>query len=125
MKSLTFALIASLALTACSVSPENAQIRRDALMEQVFPSPADRQGVFMAFPLESAGIYPTIEMVYFTQDVSEAEIVDRVSRFCSGQGERLTGNVSVRKDLGYRTVNTLDGQTRQVRDVFYNCEKRG
>ena len=79
----------------------------------------------MSFPLESAGIYPTIEMVYFTQDVSEAEIVDRVSRFCSGQGERLIGNASVRKDLGYRTVNALDGQTRKVRDVFYNFEKRG
>lgn len=116
---------ALLAVAGCASSPEAAKANRDALIKQVFPNPADRTGIDLAFPLESGGLYKNIEIGYFTAEVSEATVRKRVSGFCLRQDSaRLTGQVAVRKDSGLSVRTTLDGQKKQVRTIWYRCVER-
>ncbi len=126
MKHFVF-LAATLGLLAgCASSPEEAKARRDALIQKSFPDPADQRGLDLVFPLESGGLLKTIEVAYFTAEVSEPEVRRRVAGFCARQNSaHLTGAVTVRKDLGLSTRTLPSGQTKQVRTLFYQCVERG
>lgn len=111
---------ACIALSGC-VSEEAAADRRAVLIEQAFPNPADRQGIFLVFPLEAGGTYSKVEIVWFTDVVGQTEIVRRVQGFCSRNGSsRFNGQVGIERDLGTQTISTTAGP-RQARQVFFRC----
>ena len=122
MKSVIVLLAATLALAGCAPSPEAAKVRRDQLIAQVFPDPADRQGIDLAFPLESGGVYSTVEIGYFSDELGPQDVALRVSDFCKRQAPgRHTGQVAIRKDLGSGMRTMPDGRSRPVRSMIYTC----
>ncbi|MBO9445814.1 hypothetical protein [Ruegeria sp. R14_0] len=122
MKYFAATIIAAIALTGCSVDPQAAATRRAALVQTVFPNPADRQGIDLAFPLESGGIYKTLEVGFFPDEVTETEVRGRVASFCARQNSaRLTGGVAIKKDLGINNRTQADGSVRPVHQIFYSC----
>lgn len=122
MKHIVFLVAAASALAACSVDPKAAADRRAVLVQGAFPNPADRQGIDLVFPLESGGVYKTIEVGFFPDEVSEAEVRRRVEGFCARQNSaRLTGRAAIKKDLGINNRTQADGSVRPVRQIFYSC----
>ncbi|WP_171124168.1 lipoprotein [Ruegeria sp. HKCCA4707] len=122
MKKTFSVLIAALTLTACSVDPQAAATRRATLVQSVFLNPADQQGLDLAFPLESGGVYKTIEIGFFPDEVTEPEVRRRVAAFCAGQASpRLTGQAAIKKDLGVSNRTQADGSVRPVHFIFYTC----
>lgn len=117
---LAAALAASLTLSAC-VSEEGAAERRGNLIAQIFPDPLDRQGIFLAFPLESGGGLGTIEIIWFESEVTQGEVVRRVQGACARTpAPGFDGQVGIRKDLGTTTIDTASGP-RTARQVFFQC----
>ncbi len=119
---LAVALFTALLVAGCAASPEQAARNRAALTDKVFPDPADRQGVFLTFPLESAGVYNTLEVLWFPDQVTQGEIVRRVQGFCLRQGTtRFSGKVGIKKDLGTKAVTLANGQKKMARGAFFSC----
>ncbi|WP_170762782.1 hypothetical protein [Ruegeria lacuscaerulensis] len=122
MKKVSALIIAAIALTGCSVDPKAAATRRASLVQSVFPNPADQQGLDLAFPLESGGVYKTLEVGFFPDEVSEPEVRRRVASFCAGQASpRLTGQAAIKKDSGISNRTQGDGSVRPVHTIFYTC----
>jgi hypothetical protein len=117
---LAAALAASAILSGC-VSEDGAADRRGNLIAQIFPDPLDRQGLFLAFPLESGGGLGSIEIVWFESEVTQSEVVRRVQGACARTPTpRFNGQVGVSKDLGSTTIDTATGP-RTARQVFFKC----
>ena len=117
---LAAAVAASLSLSAC-VSEEGAADRRGNLIAQIFPDPLDRQGLFLAFPLESGGGLGSIEIIWFESEVTQGEVVRRVQGACARTPTPgFTGQVGISKDLGTTSIDTTTGP-RTARQVFYKC----
>ncbi|HLQ20110.1 MAG TPA: hypothetical protein VK146_14130 [Tabrizicola sp.] len=113
-------LLASALLAAC-VSEEGAAERRGNLIAQIFPDPLDRQGIFLAFPLESGGGLGSIEIIWFESEVTQGEVVRRVQGACARTPTAgFDGQVGIRKDLGTTTIDTTSGP-RSARQVFFQC----
>ncbi|MEP2472259.1 hypothetical protein [Roseobacter sp.] len=126
VKILSFLVISTVILAACTADPQKALERRTALIENVFPSLGDRQGVYLVFPWEAGGYIPTLEVMFFTKDVGETEIRRRVGAFCARQGNpSFTGRASINKDLGFGTRTTSSGTTKQTRQILYRCDTAG
>ncbi len=124
MKILLSSLAAAVVLTACTVNPQKAEVRRNAFIQRAFPNPADQRGLDLFIPLESAGIYPTLQISYFTQEVSEPEVRRRAASFCARQNSpRLTGQAVIERDIGYGTRTIPGRPARQIRTIFYSCVK--
>lgn len=120
MKPLLLAAATGGLLAGC-VSEEAASDRRANLIEQVFPDPLDRQGIYLAFPLESGGGLGKLEIVWFSDAVPQAEIERRVQGACSRRPVAgYSGQVGIAKDIGIQTLETSDGR-RTVRQVFFSC----
>lgn len=91
-------------------------------MAKVFPQPADRQGLFLVFPLESGGLYDTLLITHFVDEVSGQEVVNRVARYCAGLGSsRLTGQAALVRELGTSTRPRPDGTTGTTFEGRYDC----
>ena len=119
-KTLAAATLAAAFLSGC-VSEETASARRETLIEQVFPDPLDRQGIYLAFPLESAGGLGKLEIVWLRDQVTEAEILRRVAGACSRRPvPGYTGQVAIAKDIGSQSMQTEQG-LRTVRQAFISC----
>lgn len=109
-------------VAACAVDPQTAANNRAAMNAKVFPNPADRQGVYLTFPLESGGVIKKVEVIWHPDEVSQGEIVSRVQGFCRRQNSpRLSGKVGIHKDLGTRNVTLANGQSKPARAVFFEC----
>lgn len=114
------ALAATTLLSAC-VSEEGAAERRGNLIAQIFPDPLDRQGLFLAFPLESGGGLGSIEIIWFDSEVTQGEVVRRVQGACARTPTPgFTGQVGISKDLGTTSIDTSTGP-RTARQVFFKC----
>ena len=116
-------LIAMVALlTACGGGQDSAgkAERRAALNAQVFPDPADRQGIFLVFPLESGGVYGNASVSWYTNEVSRAEVESRMRRFCKRQDPSFRG-IGVRRDSGPGTRTLHTGETKPIYTVWYKC----
>lgn len=112
---------AAVGLLAGCVSPEGAADRRGNLIAQIFPDPLDRQGLFLAFPLESGGGLGSIEMIWFPDDVTQGEVVRRVQGACARTPTPgFSGQVGISKDLGTTSIDTTTGP-RTARQVFFKC----
>ncbi|MCU0904001.1 MAG: hypothetical protein MUE83_09020 [Tabrizicola sp.] len=117
---LVAALAASTFLSGC-VSEEGAAERRGNLIAQIFPEPLDRQGMFLAFPLESGGGLGSIEIIWFQDEVTQGEIVRRVQGACARTPTPgFNGQVGISRDLGTTTIDTATGP-RAARQVFFKC----
>lgn len=113
-------LAATTFLSGC-VSEEGAAERRGNLIAQIFPDPLDRQGMFLAFPLESGGGLGSLEIIWFPDEVTQDEITRRVQGACARTPvARYSGQVGIGKDLGSTTIDTSAGQ-RTARQVFFRC----
>ncbi|MEP4404428.1 MAG: hypothetical protein ABJ370_08655 [Paracoccaceae bacterium] len=122
MKLLTTVAAVLTVLSGCAVDPQVAAERRANLMAQVFPEPADRQGLYLVFPLESGGLYDTLLITHFEEEVSRAQVVDRVARYCARLGSsRLTGQAALVNQLGTSTRTRPDGRTAAVFEGRYDC----
>jgi hypothetical protein len=121
LKAVLAATLSAALLSGC-VSEEVATDRRGNLIAQVFPDPSDRQGIFLAFPLESAGGLGKLEIVWFPDEVSQNEVVRRVQAACSRSPVAgFTGQVGIAKDFGTAAINTPSGP-RNARQVFFSCQ---
>ena len=111
-------------LTACGTSQDNAgkAERRAALTAEVFPNPADRQGIFLVFPLESAGVYRRASVSWYSKEVSRAEIERRMRAFCKRQDPAFA-RLGVRRDSGPGTRTLHTGETKAIYTVWYDCIK--
>jgi Flp pilus assembly protein TadG len=119
-KSVAAATLAAALLSAC-VSEEGAADRRGNLIAQIFPDPLDRQGIFLAFPLESGGGLGSLEIIWFPDQVTEGEVVARVQGACARTPTPgYTGQVGISKDLGTTSIDTTTGP-RTARQVFFKC----
>lgn len=113
-------ILAASTLSAC-VSEEGAADRRGNLIAQIFPDPLDRQGLFLAFPLESGGGLGSIEIIWFENEVTQGEVVRRVQGACARTPTPgFTGQVGISKDLGTTSIDTATGP-RTARQVFFKC----
>ncbi len=108
------------ALAGCVVDPQAAEQRRASLIESTIPNAADRQGVFLVFPVESRGSVGGLNFVYEPSVLSEAEAQRRVSSICERFGR--SGAISVSQDLGERSATRGDGSQITVRDMWFDCE---
>lgn len=125
MKRLVPLLACALALSACGVDPERAAERRADLNAKIFPNPADRDGIVLAFPLESGGIYPTLLVTYDPARVGRSEVSRRVEGFCRRQNsDRLTGQVGVKGEPRSGTQTLPNGQKNPVTTINYRCITR-
>jgi hypothetical protein len=114
------ALAASGFLSGC-VSEEGAAARRGNLIAQIFPDPLDRQGILLAFPLESGGGLGTLEIVWSADAVPQDEIIRRVQGACARTPTPgFSGQVGISRDLGTTVVKTPEGP-RNARQVFFKC----
>jgi len=121
MKLLFPALACALALSACGANPERAAERRADLNAKIFPNPADRQGIYLAFPLESAGIVNLL-LTHDANMVGRADVSQRVAAFCRRQNnDRLTGGVGVK---GEPRTDTKSIPGRVLVTTNYRCIKR-
>ena len=118
MRILGVALLALLT-AGCSVDPQAAAARRAVLIEQTILNPADRDGVFLVFPLESGGSIGGLEFVWEPAKISEAKATQIVSEICRNGGR--SGTLAISKDLGTRSATTANGSQIVVRDVWYDC----
>lgn len=114
------ALAMACCVAACASTPEMRAERRSQMIASVFTDPADREGIYLAFPYMSAGI-SVLEVHWGANEVSQAEIEERVRRVCGAQPGR-SGEISVDKDLGSATVKAPDGREVMVRKVFFKCD---
>lgn len=114
--------LGGLAVAACSVDPQAAQARRDAINLSVFPDAADRQGIEMTFPLESGGLYRTLEVVWRPDQVGFSEVVRRVRGFCLRQdASQLTGEVGLKTEVKDGSWRQPNGGVVPVKGVFFRC----
>ncbi len=124
MKLLLPFLACVLALSACGVDPERAAERRADLNAAIFPDPADRAGVILAFPLESGGIYSALLVTYDPAQLGRAELSRRVEGFCRRQNSpRLTGQVGVKGEPRTGSYTHPSGQKRPAETLNYRCIK--
>lgn len=114
-------ILPALMLAGCG-GPDTAEKaeRRAAINAQVFPDPADRQGILLAFPLESGGIYPTLLLDWYPDQVSQQVVTGRVFKYCKGQRASFTG-VGIKNDYGSKTATLHTGETKTVRSVMFRC----
>ena len=108
-----------LTVAGCA-SPEQRTERRAALNAQVFPNPADREGLLLAYPIESGGFLRTVLVDYIDDQVTTAEMARRVSGFCAAQG--LSGQVTIKGDLGVERVTLDAGGAVNKRAIAYRCD---
>jgi hypothetical protein len=114
--------LGGMSLAACSVDPQAAQARRDAINLTVFPDPADRQGIEMTFPLESAGVYRTLEVVWRPEQVSFSEVTRRVQGFCLRQNsDWLTGQVGLKTEVKDGSWNHPSEGVVPIKSAFFRC----
>ena len=122
---LSILLSSTLLLSACGpTDPKAKKQNREASNAALFPDPADRTGVILAFPIESFGFGSTIEFVYVPKEVSEATLIKRMRKYCAQhKSDFITGNAFVRKrgtkDSTYTDPDT--GITKAVRQVYLTC----
>ncbi|MEO0916065.1 MAG: hypothetical protein AAFY31_03660 [Pseudomonadota bacterium] len=120
-KTLMLMLILPL-VAACGGGQDSATKaqKRAELNAQVFPDPADRQGMFLVFPLESGGFYRIAMTTWFTDEVSRGEVANRILGFCKRQDPRFT-RLGVRRDNGPGTRTLHTGETKPTYSVTYEC----
>lgn len=122
MKLTLLATAALLIVAGCASDPASTKERRDAMIQQAFPNPQDQAGLDGFFPLESGGVYKSILVSYFPQEVSKSEISRRVASFCAGQNSaQLSGKVGIKKDMGNGVRETASGQKKPVHTLMYRC----
>ena len=125
MKTLFITAIAACALTACSVDPQAAADRRQALIQNTFPDPADQSGLHLVFPLESGGFNSTLEIIYFPGVVSDSAVMNRADRYCARyKSETVPGKAFVRKPAKDITATLADGSSRKARQIWVTCFDR-
>lgn len=96
--------------------------RRNALIAREFPNPADREGIILAFPIESGNLPRVIEIVWNPAEVSRAEIERRLRDRCASLGPALSGDISVRRELGTSQVVLPDGRAITTEAAFFDCD---
>ena len=115
-------LCAAILLSACGGGSDSAwkAEQRASLISKVFPNPADQQGLFLVYPLESGGVYKTMEVVWYPQEVSRAEVVQRVGRFCKTQRPEFA-RVGVKRNNERRTLTLHTGETKIADGAWFEC----
>jgi len=94
------------------------------MLQQAFPDPVDQYGMDLVYPLESEGIYQTILIRYFTEDVTEGEIRRSVELFCARQNSAsLTGQAVITRDLGLSSKTISSGIKKRRRTLYISCVK--
>ncbi len=116
-KAFCLSAILLMALSACTVSPEQAQTNRDARLADQFPNPADRQGMFIVF---QDGLDKFV-VEYLPQEISEATAVSRIAQLCQNVGQGTS--VELEERLPKLTQNSIlaNGQSVPVRAVRVAC----
>ncbi len=115
MKLKYVALAGMIALvSACNVDPQKAHDRRQVLMAKVFPNPADRQGLHLAFPIDSG-----LQVVYFPNQVGQKAVDRRVAGHCQRIGAP-TLKISQAPTSGTSTI--ASGQQVPSVTVWYDCD---
>lgn len=105
---------AVLALSACNPDPQAAYERRQALIKQSFPNPADRHGLHLVFPVSSA-----LEVIYFPAQVSQSAIDRRVAGYCQRLGKP---KATVKKAPAPSRATLADGSQVPAVTVWYDCD---
>lgn len=115
LKAYSLILLGAIAtMTACTVDPQAAADRRATLINQVFPSEADRKGVHLAFPIETG-----MNIVFFPDEVSQRQIDQRMNDYCARIGHPQT-KVSRPPEPSSATLE--DGSKRAATSVWYDCD---
>lgn len=104
-------------VSGCSVSPEQAQINREARLAQQFPNPADRQGMYIVWQ----STVSKFNVEYLANEITEANAVSRVGQLCRKLGQGSDARLVERWTAMNRNVTLGDGSTAPVRAVKVDC----
>ena len=113
----SFVIVLALAVSACSPDPEAAQQRREVLMQAVFPDPADRTGLDLVFPMESAGQIKFLEFIFDPAVISQNTVMARANKHCSQYGK--TASIQRGPNTGSRTLP--DGTKSPRVQIWTEC----
>lgn len=110
---LSAVLVTSLA--ACATNdPAKAKEARAKTVTSAFPAEADQKGISLAFPVDSH-----LEIIYYPDEVSRAQVDDRVARYCQRTGYSET---KVSSEASEGTVPQLDGSVKPAIRIVYDCD---
>ncbi len=112
--------LAVVSLAACSVDPQQAADRRQALIQHVFPNPADQRGLHLVFPIESFGYYNNMVIIFFPDEVSQNAVSQRVARYCAPH----TGTTKAYTTRPAQSISATlaDGSKRPATQVWFSCK---
>ena len=124
MKIQIVAMCGLMALAGCTIDYQqiiNESFAEDTL--KAFPDPADRQGIDFVFPFNPDDDAPTIWVVHIPDQVSHAEVLRRVARYCGRLDKpSLTGDATIREVRDEnRRVTLPDGTTTSGFEALYEC----
>ena len=122
MRALVLLPVAALAIAGCAAPRPMTDAERDAAVGAMFQPPADRVGIHGIFGVESFGYLSNLEITYYPDEVSDAEVMDRASRYCQRHKDRgAADRARSRGAPSDGTVTLSDGTERAARSVWITC----
>ena len=106
------ALLGILLMAACAETSTEASVQDS--IANVFPDPQDQAGI--AVVVDGSG--PVIFVVHYPDDVTDAEVLSRVQRYCAANGFRSA--VPDRVRAGADLIQP-DNSIRESRRGDYTC----
>ncbi|MGG7567597.1 hypothetical protein ACQ5SO_15710 [Rhodovulum sp. DZ06] len=122
MRALVLLPTALLALAGCAAPRPMTDAERAIAVGALFQPPADRPGIHGIFGVESYGYLSNLEITYFPDEVSDAEVMARADRYCRRHKDK--GAADTARSRGAPsdgTVTLSDGTERAARSVWITC----
>jgi len=115
-------LLTLLAAAACSLDRSHVFENREAYTGSTFPDPADRRGIYLVYPYVFYDFNAIMDIFYFPSEVSQAQVIARVERYCSRFSylAKVSGGVLVR-DPPTDTMVPVNGQMRPAKRTLVSC----
>lgn len=116
------ALLATAAVAGCAQSPEKREETRLARLNYFFPSPADQQGLHFVYAIEYFGFFSTLEIGFYPDAVTQAEVMARADAYCARQtASQATDEARLKYEPKDGPVKLVDGTTREMRSIWVTC----
>ncbi|MGG7567598.1 hypothetical protein ACQ5SO_15715 [Rhodovulum sp. DZ06] len=115
-------LLVAAAVAGCAQSPEKREETRLARLNYFFPSPAEQQGLHFVYAIESFGFFSNLEIGFYPDAVTQAEVMARADAYCARQtASRATDKARLKYEPKDGPVELADGTTRDMRTIWVTC----
>ncbi|GAW35304.1 hypothetical protein RA2_02365 [Roseovarius sp. A-2] len=123
MRVIMFVVI-GLAISACSApDPQTAYDRRQAVMADLMPDPADRAGLDLVFPIYSRNDIKSFIVEYFPNQVSADTVVARLAKVCGARNQFIgaDGQAFIDDAPEDTTIGRPDGTRMPGKKMVVDC----